>query len=115
MGNVSFERILERYGQKVDVYYGESRVGVPARAFLQPVLERREDWKQEVPSPLGMARQDRFLYMGEAGVPLDGIGEGFLMCRGVRYEVQAAQAVYVGKELSHWWAVLRIRDEELEE
>lgn len=107
-----FEGLLERYGQVVSVHYGGSQVGVPARGFLQPILERREDWKQELPTPLGVARRDRFLYLGEAGVPLEGMGEGFILCHGTRYQVQVAQAVYVGEELSHWWAVLRVRDGE---
>lgn len=106
----TFQRILARYGQDVEL----CRAGGVARgrAFLQPVLERREDWKQALPTPLGVVRRDRFLYLGEPGLALEGPGEGFLRCRGTAYEILACQAVWVGEELSHWWAVLRVRDGE---
>jgi len=48
--------ILRRYGQPVTVYEGE-QAGVSLRAFLQPVLERGKE--QEVPTPLGLRREDR--------------------------------------------------------
>ena len=34
-------------------------------------------------------------------------------CLGVDYEVQAAQPIRVGETLTHWWAVLRVRDGEV--
>ena len=98
----ALDRLLARYGQTVAVN------GAAGRAFLQPVLERREDWKQTLPTPLGTVRQDRFLYLGEAGLPLE--TGGVVEWRGVTYEVQAAHAVYVGDRLSHWWGVLRLED-----
>ena len=44
-------RILARYGQSVTLRRGEEEQA--CRAFLQPVRERREDWYQELPTPLG--------------------------------------------------------------
>lgn len=112
MAGNAFGRILERYGQTVAVHYGGGPVGTPVRAFLQPVTQRREDWRQEVPTPLGVRDQARFLYLGPPEVPLEGLGDGFLEWRGRRFQVRVCQPVYVGETLSHWWAVLEVRDRE---
>lgn len=98
----AFTGLLERYGQAVQVE--RDGAALTGRAFLQPVLERREDWVQALPTPLGVVRKDRFLYLGEPGLPLEH-GDR-VVCRGGSYRVQAAQAVYVGERLSHWWGVL---------
>lgn len=98
-----FGQILARYGQDVTVRYGDGRPERAARAFLQAIVERREDWRQEMPTPLGIVRRDRFLYLGEPGVELTGCEE--LEWNGKRFRVQAAEAIYVGEKLSHWWAV----------
>lgn len=95
--------ILAKYGQKVAVCDGAGRVNV--RAFLQPVREKGAE--QEVPSPLGLRREDRFLYLGPVGMPLTA-GVSRVEHGGRTYLVQAAQLV--GE--SHWWAVLRPRDKE---
>ena len=57
-------------------------------------------------------RQDRFLYLGPAKAALSGGDGSWLSCGKMRYEVETAQAVYVGERVSHWWAVLRPGEEE---
>lgn len=99
-----FEEILARYGQDVTVSYSDGRPQAAARAFLQPVVERREDWRQTVPTALGIVRRDRFLYLGEPRVSLEG-GEA-LIWKGRRFWIQTLQPIYIGKNLSHWWAVV---------
>lgn len=103
----AFLRLLARYGQPVSVRRGDGSAG-DGMAFLQPILDRREDWKQRRPTPLGLARQDRFLYLGEPKLAV-AMGD-VIACLGVEYLVQAAQPIQVGESLSHWWAVLRVRD-----
>lgn len=93
--------ILTRYGQHVTVD------GVGRKAFLQPVLEKGEG--QECPSPLGLRREDRFLYLGPADAPLQA-GISRVKWNGQEYEVQSTHPVGVGTT-HHWWAVLRPRDE----
>ncbi len=94
---------LARYGQTVTVCYGDGQSKQVARAVFQPVLERREDWRQEVPTPLGLVQRDRFLYFGEPGVSLESCD--YLVWNGGRFRLQSAQPVYMGDELSHWRAV----------
>ena len=98
-----FEKILARHGQDVTVRYGGGRPERAARAFLQPIVERREDWRQETPTPLGVVRRDRYLYLGEPEVELTGCEE--LEWNGERFRMQAVEAIYVGKKLSHWWGI----------
>ena len=47
-----FAGLLEQYGQTVEVCRGEEAVGIACRAFVQPVLEKRE---QMVPTPLAVS------------------------------------------------------------
>lgn len=107
--DAAFKRLLERYGQSVEVHYRDEPVGAPCRAFVQPILERKE---QELPSPLGWAGQKRWLYLGDPEAPLEGLEDGYLVWQGRRFEIVRAQAVRVGARVSHWWAVLRERERE---
>lgn len=106
MSGTAFDWILSRYGQTVEIVRerGES---VQARALVQPLRENRTS---VLPSPLGQGRQDRFLCLGEPGVPLE--PAELVRWNGRSFMVKNAQAVYVGVRLSHWWAVLAARDGE---
>lgn len=101
--------ILARYGQTVTVYQGEGGSGIDTRAFLQPILEKDHDF---VPSPLGLRNEERFLYLGAPEVELSVEKRSVVDWGGKQFEVYSAREVYVGKELSHYWAVLRPRDRE---
>ena len=103
--------LLKRYGQTVCLHSGGGQE-VQTRAFLQPVLDRREDRWQSLPTPLGEARRDRFLYLGPPDAPLEGLEENWLQWNGRKYEIMQAQPIYVGRRLSHWWGLLRPRDAE---
>lgn len=100
----TWKTVLARYGQEVTV--GKGEVTATVRAFLQPILDRNRS--QEEPSALGVESQDRFLYLGPAGIPLD--LDTVVECQGREYRVQAAHLV--GAEICpHWWAMLYPRDE----
>ena len=103
-----WQAILSRYGQPVTVYLPRQEEGAQTRAIVQPVLTVGED--QRVPSPLGLRREDRFLYLGPAQVPLE--EGGWVVWRGERYTVQAAHPLGSGTEDHHWWAMLRPREKE---
>lgn len=105
-----FAGLLEQYGQTVEVCRGEEAVGIACRAFVQPVLEKRE---QMVPTPLGQVRQDRWLYLGDPAVPLELAEDGYIRWQGREYEVLSAQPVYLGGAVQHWWGLLRQREVEL--
>ena len=98
----ALERLLARYGQTVELRReGGSRVVL---AFLQPVLERREDWRDSLVTPLGEVRRERFLYLGPPEEPLEGTT---VVWRGAAFAPVACRAVFVGQVCSHQWAVLR--------
>ena len=100
-----WQTILTRYGRDVTLYSPQYPEGGALRAMVQPVLERTGE--QQVPSPLGMRREDRFLYLGPKEAALQA-GESQVVCQDGAYEVQSAHLV--GDH--HWWAILRPRDKE---
>lgn len=103
-------RILARYGQSVTLRRGEEEQD--CRAFLQPVRERREDWYQELPTPLGTARRDQWIYLGPPELPLEETNGLCVEWNGLRFAVRAAQPVCVGEETLYWWALLAVEDGE---
>ena len=106
-------RILEKYGQRVAVVRdGKETL---CRAFLQPVMERREDWFQSLPTPLGEARRDQWLYLGPPEVSLDSLGDGYVAWRDAKFDVRAAHSVCIGEETVYRWALLAVRDPEPED
>lgn len=108
----AFQRLLDQYGQAVSIHPEGEVLDIPVRAFLQPVLHQRETRVQSLPSVLGRREKGLYLYLGPAGVPLDQLGDGYLESGGKRFGVQAAEAVSVGTEVSHWWALLSPREED---
>ena len=106
MRGAAFARILDRYGQTVEITR-ETGETVRARALVQPVRERRA---AVTPSPLGTGRRDCFLCLGEPGVPLS--ETDCVQWNGRSFFVENAQAVRAGEQVSHWRAVLAARDGE---
>lgn len=104
-----FAHILSRYGQSVTVYTQAYPEGKALHAFVQPMREKGT--VQTVPSPLGQVKQDRFLFLGPPEGVLD--ERSRVELQDEVYRVEAAQPIYVGGTLSHWWAVLSHRAEEV--
>lgn len=102
MGGI-WNGLLRQYGQPVTLVSGEERVSLSA--FLQPAPERTD---QERPTPRGMARRERFLYLGPAGQPLD--LDTVVIWGNRQFRVQAAHR-RGDPVCPHWWAVLYPRQE----
>lgn len=100
--------LMEQYGQDIEVLRAEETVS--ARAFLQPMLTNRKQ-EQHLPTPLGVRREDCFLYLGEAAVEVKA-GRDKVRWEDKVFLVQSAHPIRVGKEISHWWAVLVPADKE---
>ena len=102
-----FERVLARYGQRVLLTRadgGERAV----RAFVQPVLKRREDLPVTA-TPLGAVSGGRWLYIGSGRQP---VAPGDQVdCGGLRLVVQEARAVCWEDKPCYYWAMLRFRKE----
>lgn len=98
------EGILAQYGQEVLLTPREGGEEAPVRAFLQPILKRREDLPAAA-TPLGAVSQQRWLYIGSGGRPL-APGDRAVW-GGLRLTVQEARIVPWKDEPLYCWALLR--------
>ena len=95
-----WEAILRRYGQSVEVCTDGERRQV--KAFVQHVTDTDE---QLVPSPLGLRREERVLYLGPVQVSLCP-RKSAVRWGGADYEVCSTRNV----EGHHVWAVLQRKE-----
>ena len=105
-----WRQILERYGQSVTLYRPDQEEGIVCKAFLQPVQEQGQNFFQRLPTPLGLARQDRWICLGGPEMALNELGDGYLAWGEETFTVRSAQPVYVGDTLVYWWGLLAVRD-----
>ncbi len=102
-------QLMQRYGQRVElVRAGEV---TSARAFLQPITRQREEQAQYLPTPLGLRREDDFLYLGPPQLELKA-GQDRVRWLDQTFSIRTAHPIYVGSSISHWWAVLVPADKE---
>lgn len=99
-----WDSILNQYGQDVVLRKGEEETSL--RAIVQPYQDSGKD--QEVHSPLGLGRQDRFRYLGPAGHPID--LDTVVEWKEEQFRVQSAHLVGEGV-CPYWRAVLYPREE----
>lgn len=91
--------VLARYGQTAVLETAEGRICT--RAFLQPVMERREQADGTV-TEIGRADGRLWRYLGREKVePGDA-----LEWNGMAFQVRSSRPFYIGGALSHWWASL---------
>ena len=90
---------FQDYGQSVTIRHGEEVR--QCRAFLQPVLQKRQE-EPRADTPLGSVDRRRWVYIGGEAVErydtVEGCGQSFL--------VKEATPVYLGEEILYWHAVL---------
>ena len=104
----TFQRLMDRYGQTVTHTPGTSGEAVTLRAFLQPLLQRRQE-PPAAATPLGAVSEKRWLYLGPAS---RAVAEGDQVdAEGLSLVVQEARAVYWRDQPFYYWALLRRRKE----
>ena len=106
-----WKQILSRYGQNITLYRQDGEEGTVCRAFLQPVMEQSADFFQQLPTPLGLVRRDRWICLGGPDMALDQLGDGYIAWGGETFTVRSAQPVYLGEELVYWWGLLAVREQ----
>lgn len=106
-----WKQILSRYGQNITLYRQDGEEGTVCRAFLQPVMEQNADFFQQLPTPLGLVRRDRWICLGGPEMALDQLGDGYIAWGGETFTVRSAQPVYLAEELVYWWGLLAVREQ----
>lgn len=102
----AFDRFRRRYGQSVTLTPQDGGEALQMRAFLQPILRRREDGGAAV-TPLGGVDEERWLYLGPGGTEV-ALGDR-VDYRELELVVQQARPVFAEDTLVYWWATLRRR------
>ena len=100
-------RLLVQYGQAA-VIIRRDGTRVETKAFVQPVLGRGQEMPQRSPTPLGMAEERRYRYIGDVELEMGDRVEAL----GRRFFVRVAEPVRMGDDHTHWWAMLAVDDEE---
>lgn len=100
--------ILARYGQSAVVEARETGEQLPVRAFIQPLLQERENAPLSA-TPLGPVSRERWLYIGGAETPLSP-GDR-VASHGLELTVQETKRLYCGDTLLYHWALLRRQKE----
>lgn len=98
-----WQAVLNRYGQKVEIVQRENGPRKLVRAFVQNVLDKDA---QLAPSPPGLRREERVLYLGPARLELLP-RESTVFWAGQVYDVTSARRVGDGH---HMWAILQRRE-----
>lgn len=106
-----WKQILARYGQNITLYRQDGEEGTVCRAFLQPVMEQSADFFQQLPTPLGLVRRDRWICLGGPEMALDQLGDGYIAWGEETFTVRSAQPVYLRDELVYWWGLLAVREQ----
>lgn len=91
--------ILDRFGQEVALRAGGEELTL--QALVQPLPDR--EGEQQVHSPLGLGKKERYLYLGPAQHPLE--LDTAVVWKGENFRVQSACRVGEGV-CPHWRAVL---------
>ena len=103
-----FEKLLARYGQSITVTDRRTGEAAAGKAFVQPVLKRREEVPVAV-TALGGVSEERWLYLGSAGMALspgDTVETG-----GMAFAVQEVRTVWWKDDALYRWAMLRRKKE----
>lgn len=98
-----FQRALTRHGQTVTLTQGGNARKI--LAFLQPVTEKNQT--PYAVTAIGTVDGRVWLYLGREAVAI-----GDTMTWGSeKFTVGNSAPIYVGEELSHWWATLKKAEE----
>ena len=92
------ETVLQRYGMTVQVVH--DGISTPVRAFFQPHGTKNIGKKV---TPLGLAEQGQYLYMGPAGQRIEP-GDDVIV-DGVSYPVKRVECCYDAERIVYRWAL----------
>lgn len=96
--------MFRRWGQKLCLITNQGE-GAEYYAFLQSLQYKNKMYLQDVRTPMGLSKQDYFLYIGPPDQPLT--ADSLVKSGGGLYKVIKSEPIYMGGEFLYIWAVVR--------
>lgn len=93
--------ILERCGDEMILVDGDFRRAI--RGIIQPITQNSDE--KRLPTAVGQMDEGRYLYLGLPEVSI-AARRHQIVWRGRVFDVMNAHPIYIGDDISHWWAVL---------
>jgi hypothetical protein len=101
-------RLAKDYGELCTIYYEEGSEGASTSAFIEPLMDRRSTriWREM--TELGEIPAMRYLYVGPPDIPLKAGSQ--IVSGDKSYDVIWAESFKIKGSVTHWEAVLRLRE-----
>ena len=77
------------------------------RALIQPLRYKNKMYLEGTHTPIGLNERGYYMYIGPAEQEIRAENGTFLLCGGIRYEVDRAERVDYAGEAVYYWAILR--------
>lgn len=98
---------MDRYGQTVHLIDDEW-VSTPFKAFIQSVRYKNKMYLKDVNTPLGVANQDYFLFIGPYDHHLNALHADVVVQQGEnKYVVVKSESVKFGDKVCYVWAIMQ--------
>ena len=107
----TFADIVSRDGQEAEITFKDGN-SQKIRCFFQPILTKSDTKRWMDISRLGRLDTSRYYYMGPADVELDDVEGGWLTVGKCNYIFLKEEPFYIKNTISHWEAVLAVKEEE---
>lgn len=96
------DEVIMRYGKDIRIGSTESRGFIRPKAADDPNITRK-------PLAPGISNDESYLLIAAAGAMTGMPDERTLVCGGLEYEILRVHPLFIGEELSHWEAVMRLK------
>lgn len=108
----AFAGLIEAYGVEAALVRGG--VSEPIHVFINPILTNRSDKTWRAVTPLGERNKARYYCFCPPELDLSTAGEIYLIVDGKSYDFVRAEPYTVEGQVSHWEAVVKVREEDYE-
>ena len=108
----TFAALIDAYGVEAALVHGG--ISEEMRAFINPILTNRSDKTWSAVTPLGERNKARYYCFCPPQAGLDAAKDAYLIVDGKSYDFVRAEPYVVEGSVSHWEAVVKVREENYE-